>query len=123
MSTQNFIKLWLGVLDRISKDTRVLEEIKDLSLAIVLYFMDIDASLSISIAGGKLSFQEGELPGYESKVLFESKTFEGVVTGDVNPMKAMQKRKIQIDGPIGPMMNLLYLLPAMKDNLQKAKEG
>lgn len=122
MSTQNVVEFWLSVLDRISKDPRVLEEIKDLSLAIVLYFMDLDASLSISLADGKLSFQEGELPGYESKVLFDSKTFEGVVTGEVNPMKAMQKRKIQIDGPIGPMMNLLYLLPAMKDNLQKARE-
>lgn len=122
MSTQNVVEFWLSVLDRISKDPRVLEEIEDLSLAIVLYFMDLDASLSISLADGKLSFQEGELPGYESKVLFDSKTFEGVVTGEVNPMKAMQKRKIQIDGPIGPMMNLLYLLPAMKDNLQKARE-
>jgi len=123
MSTQNVVGLWLSVLDRVSKDPRVLEEIKDLSLAIVLYFTDINAALSISIAGGKLSFQEGELPGYESKVLFDSKVFEGVVTGDVQPMKAMQKRKIQIDGPIGPMMNLLYLLPALKDNLQKTREG
>ena len=38
-------------------------------------------------------------------------------------MKAMQKRKIMIDGPIGPMMNLLYLLPAMKENLQQARGG
>ena len=123
MSTQNVVELWLSVLDRVSKDPRVLEEIKDLSLAIVLYFTDIDAALSISIARGKLSFQEGELPGYESKVLFDSKVFEGVVTGDVLPMKAMQRRKIQIDGHIGPMMNLLYLLPALKNNLQKTREG
>ena len=123
MSTQNVVGLWLSVLDKVSQDPKVLDEIKDLSLAIVLYFTDINAALSISIAGGKLSCQEGELPGYESKVLFDSKVFEGVVTGDVQPMKAMQKRKIQIDGPIGPMMNLLYLLPALKDNLQKTREG
>ena len=123
MSKQNFIELWLTVLDRISKDPRVLEEIKDLSMAIMLYFADLDAAFSISIAEGKLSFQEGESSDYESKVTFDSKTFEGVVTGEVNPMKAMQKRKIMIDGPIGPMMNLLYLLPAMKENLQQARGG
>lgn len=123
MAMQNFIELWLSVLDRVSKDPRVLEEIKDLSMAIVLYFMDLDAALSITIEGGKLSYQEGEISNYESKVSFDSKTFEGVVTGEVMPMKAMQKRQILIDGPIGPMMNLLYLLPAMKDNLQKARKG
>jgi putative sterol carrier protein len=123
MSAQNFIEIWLTVLDRISKDPRVLDEIKDLSMAIVLYFQDLDAAFSISIAGGELRFQEGESSNYESKVTFDSKTFEGVVTGEVNPMKAMQKRKIMIDGPIGPMMNLLYLLPPMKDNLRQVKEG
>jgi len=123
MSSQTVVGLWLSVLDKVSKDPRVLEEIKDLSMAIVLYFTDINAALSITIAGGKLSFQEGESSGYESKVSFDSKVFEGVVTGDVQPMKAMQKRKILIDGPIGPMMNLLYLLPALKDNLQKTREG
>jgi len=123
MSAQSFIELWLTVLERISKDPRVLEEIKDLSMAIVLYFMDLDAAFSISISEGELKFQEGESSEYESKVTFDSKTFEGVVTGEVNPMKAMQKRKIMIDGPIGPMMNLLYLLPAMKENLQQARGG
>lgn len=123
MSTQTVVGLWLSVLDRVSKDPKVLEEIKDISLALVLNFTDVNAMLSISIAGGRLSFQEGESPDYEAKVSFDSKIFEGIVTGDVLPMKAMQKRKIQIDGPIGPMMNLLYLLPALKDNLQKIREG
>ena len=83
MSTQTVVGLWLSVLDRVSKDPKVLEEIKDISLALVLNFTDVNAALSISIAGGKLSFQEGESSSYEAMVSFDSRVFEGIVTGDV----------------------------------------
>lgn len=122
MSKQTVVGLWLSVIDKVSKDPRVLEEIKDISLALVLHFTDVNGSLSISLAGGKLSCQEGESSACETKVSFDSKVFQGIVTGDVEPMKPMQQGKIHIDGPIEPLMNLLYLLPALKDNLQKTRE-
>ncbi len=114
-SAQAYIQKWLSVFDKVNEDPETQEAIKGVSLTLVQSFPDLDgASFSVSIKNGKVSYQEGEIPDYESKVSIASSDFEGLVTETLSPMMAMQQGLIEIDGDIGALLNLAYLMAPMK---------
>ena len=116
-SAQSYIQLWLSVFDKVSKDPATLEAIKGISFTLVQSFTDLNgAAFSVSIDDGKISFQEGEIPDYETKVSIASSDFEGLVTERLSPMMAIQQGLIEIDGELGPLLNLAYLMPPMKEH-------
>lgn len=121
MSSDPVFKMWLSVFDKVSKDPEVAKELEDVSLDLLLSFTDINAELSISMAEGKVAFQEGALPDYGAKIRIASDTFEKIVRGEMEAMTAAQKGMIEIDGSLETLINLLYLLPAIKRYLQEVK--
>ena len=120
MAKGKAVPLWLSVLKEVAKDPDVAEQLKDVSFSLVIVFTDEDnESLSLVIDRGKQTSQEGEIPNYVAKVSFASEVFEGLVTEKLSPMKAIQKRMLEIDGDLAALLNLVYLLPAMKENYEK----
>ena len=120
MAKGKAVPLWLSVLKEVAKDPDVAEQLKDVSFSLVIVFTDQDnESLSLVIDKGKQTSQEGEIPNYTAKVSFGSEVFEGLVTEKLSPMKAIQKRMLEIDGDLAALLNLVYLLPAMKENYEK----
>ena len=120
MAKGKAVPLWLSVLKEVAKDPDVAEQLKDVSFSLVIVFTDQDnESLSLVIDKGKQTSQEGEIPNYVAKVSFASEVFEGLVTEKLSPMKAIQKRMLEIDGDLAALLNLVYLLPAMKENYEK----
>jgi len=116
----NAVQLWLSVLHEVAKDPKVSEELGDVSFSLVISFTDQDnESLNLTIDKGRLSSAEGEIPDYKTKVSFHSEVFEKLVTEKISPMKAIQKRMLVIDGELGELLNLVYLLPYMKANYEK----
>jgi len=120
MAKGKAVPLWLSVLKEVAKDPDVAEQLKDVSFSLVIVFTDQDnESLSLVIDKGKQTSQEGEIPNCVAKVSFGSEVFEGLVTEKLSPMKAIQKRMLEIDGDLAALLNLVYLLPAMKKNYEK----
>lgn len=114
-SAQRYVGLWLSVLAKVSKDPATLEAIKGVSFTLVQSFTDLNgAAFSVSIDDGKISFQEGEIPNYQTKVSLASKDFEDMVTEKLPAMTALQQGLIEIDGELGALLNLAYLMPPMK---------
>lgn len=120
MAKGKAVTLWLSVLKEVAKEPDVAEQLKDVSFSLVITFTDQNnESLSLTIDKGKQTSREGEMPNPMAKVSFASKVFEGLVTEKISPMKAIQKRMLTIDGDLAALLNLVYLLPAMKKNYEK----
>jgi putative sterol carrier protein len=120
MAKGKAVQLWLSVLKEVAKEPDVAEQLKDVSFSLVITFTDQNnESLSLIIDKGKQTSKEGAIPNPMAQVSFGSKVFEGLVTEKVSPMKAIQKRMLTIDGDLSALLNLVYLLPAMKKNYEK----
>lgn len=116
-SGESYVRKWLSVFDKVKDDPETVEAIKDVSLTLVQSFPDLDgASFSVIIKDGKLSYQEGEIPNYETKVSVASSDFEGLVTEELSAMMAIQQGLIEIDGDLGGLLNLAYLMGPMKEH-------
>jgi putative sterol carrier protein len=116
-SAQAYVQKWFSVFERVQKDPTTLETLKGVSMTLVLSFTDLkDAVFSVVIDNGKVSHQAGEIPGYESKISIASSDFEGLVTETLSPMMAIQQGLIEIDGELGPLLNLSYLMAPMKEH-------
>lgn len=124
MAKGKAVPLWLSVLHEVEKEPDVAEQLKEVSFSLVITFTDEDnESLSLIIDKGKLTSQVGEIPDYQTKVSFRSEVFEDLVTEKISPMKAIQKRMLEIDGDLSALLNLVYLLPYMKENHRKITGG
>ena len=120
MAKGKAVPLWLSVLKEVAKEPEVAEQLKDVSFSLVIVFTDQDnESLSLVIDKGTQTSREGEIPDYMAKVAFKAEVFEGLVTEKLSPMKAIQKKMLTIDGDLAALLNLVYLLPAMKKNYEK----
>jgi len=107
MAKGKAVPLWLSVLHEVEKEPSVAEQLKDVSFSLVITFTDEDnESLSLIIDKGKSTSHEGEIPDYQAKVSFRSEVFEGLVTEKISPMRAIQKRMLEIDGDLSALLNL-----------------
>ena len=124
MAKGKAVPLWLSVLDKVAQEKEAQEALKDVSFSLVITFTDEDnESLSLVIDKGRITSHEGEIPDYQAKVSFRSQVFEDLVTEKISPMKAIQKRMLEIDGDLAALLNLVYLLPYMKENHKKITGG
>ncbi len=124
MAQGKAVPLWLSVLDKVAQENEAQEALKDVSFSLVITFTDEDnESLSLVIDKGRITSHEGEIPDYQAKVSFRSQVFEDLVTERISPMKAIQKRMLEIDGDLAALLNLVYLLPYMKENHKRITGG
>jgi putative sterol carrier protein len=119
MAKGKAVPLWLSVLEKVAQEKEAQEALKDVTFSLVIVFTDEDNEcLSLIIDKGKSTSFEGEIPDYQAKVSYTSKVFEDLVTEKLSPMKAIQKRMLEIDGDLAALLNLVYLLPYMKKNYE-----
>jgi alkyl sulfatase BDS1-like metallo-beta-lactamase superfamily hydrolase len=122
MAKGKAVPLWLSVLKDIAKDVKESRELKDTVISVAVVFKDQkNESLSFTLDHGKLTAQEGIPDNLTnvSKVILDSKIFERIVTEKTTPLEAFQKKKVQIDGDIAILPNLIYLFPLMKASYEK----
>ena len=119
MAKGKAVPLWLAVLDRVANEKEAQEALKDITFKMVIVFTDEDNEcLSLNIDRGKSNSHEGEMDNWNTKVSFPSQVFEDLVAENISPMRAIQKRKLTIDGDLSSLLNLVYLLPYMKKNYE-----
>ena len=117
MAKGKAVPMWLAVLERVANEKEAQEALKDITFKMVIVFTDEDNEcLSLHIDRGKSTSFEGEIEGWTTKVLFKTEVFEGLVTEKMSPMRAIQKRMVNIEGDLSALLNLVYLLPFMKKN-------
>jgi putative sterol carrier protein len=119
MAKGKAVPLWLVVLDKVANEKEAQEALKDIAFKMVIVFTDEDNEcLSLNIDRGKSTSHEGEMENWQTKVSFTSQVFEDLVTEKISPMRAIQKRMLTIEGDLASLLNLVYLLPYMKENYE-----
>jgi len=93
-----------GLVDRFNrhaeKTPAVREELKDLARAIAIHITD-ERNYAVDLVHGRLTnLRTGADGRADLTITTDQATFEGLVTKEIGPMKALVTRKLTIDGTL-----------------------
>jgi len=103
-----------SVVDRfnryVARTPAAAEEIEGIRRTIQIRLTD-DGTYAVDLAEGRLgNLRSGAAPAAELKITTDSATFQGLVTKEIGPMKAIVTRRLAIEGTLDDKILLRKLL-------------
>ena len=112
MSVEEHIELMRKVIGGTGEQPEVVKAIKGFEKIIEFTMKDIGAKWYFDTTGGKVTFHEGEAESPFLRVETDTETWTKILSGKMNAMAAMLRRKMKTKGPlsaamkIGPIMDV-----------------
>jgi putative sterol carrier protein len=110
------------MVDLMRSDPRVLGASQGLSLTVGFAITDLDETFLLTFQGGEIRGEAGaDITSAQIKLTMDSETFDGVFSGEVDPMGAAMSGKIAFSGDLGLAMNLLGVVEDLRRMYKAAR--